>query len=170
MDFILFHSFHLQFHYKNISWNQFTLWDLILQKRWFHEIFIKEWNAILFSSQLWVVHNGNYENSLSRIFNKNFVKIMFLLLLKKWFHGKKNLVRNNLALFHTVLCYHNLYWFHEIFSTCSMKNVKVFSISANAIWTCVKSILKIEKHQKFPFRPFKESILLVNVWDISTKS
>ena len=47
----------------------------------------------------------NYGNLLSRIFHKNFVKATFLLkkLVKNWFHGEKNSVRDNFAFFHTAL-------------------------------------------------------------------
>ena len=43
------------------------------------------------SRKMWVIetHCGNYRNSLSRLFNKNFVKATILLkkILKSWFHG-----------------------------------------------------------------------------------
>ena len=47
---------------------------------------------------------GNYENSLSRIFDKNFVKSTVLLkkLLKSWFHEIFFSVREHVSFFHTV--------------------------------------------------------------------
>ena len=57
-------------------------------------------------SELFTAQCGNYGNSLSHIFDKNFVKTAFLpkKLLKSWFHEIFFLVRGNFRNFHAVYC------------------------------------------------------------------
>ena len=72
------------YHLRIISWNQF-------------------YSKSLFTRKVVCTQCGNYGNSLSRIFGKNFVKVTDLLnkLLKGWFDEIFS-VRVNYSFFHTV--------------------------------------------------------------------
>ena len=75
---------------------------------------------------------GNYGNSLSHFFDKNFVKATFLLnkLLKRWF-DEFFLVRENFPFFHTVLCKlrnYSLMLFWQKFRESNVFNEKVTKV------------------------------------------
>ena len=82
MNFISFFLVTLTLLQKGIG--IFRQINFLVKKQRFHEIFVHFSNT----------QCGNYGNSLSRIFGKNFVKVSVLL--------KKLLVRENLSSFHTV--------------------------------------------------------------------
>ena len=96
----------LTIFFAKIAWNQrnyFTLSYSIDSVSCFHEIFFNWQHCFwsLFHSQC-----GNYWNSRPHAFDKNFVKVTFLLnkILKSWF-DEFFLVTVNFSFFHTVEMY-----------------------------------------------------------------